>query len=125
MAMRHVLHVLVSIAMWCLFGYYWQVVLGREIGSGTVRALIILGLTVVLGLLLTMIWVAHNLRLARKFAGRRQAPREVGPPPMEQDTIGRVLQHPGLNNLRNAQVVEIDADEDSKSYTVVGEKVSS
>ena len=63
--MRNLLHVLVSIAMWCLFGYYWYVVLGREVGPETIRAMIILLIGVVVGMVVTMIWIGHNLRLAR------------------------------------------------------------
>lgn len=116
--MRHLLHVIVSIAMWCLFGYYWRVVLGREIGPGTVRALMILGLTVIIGLAATLAWVSHNKRLARKFAGRRRQSRPAGPPTLERDTIGRAVVHPELDLLRAARVVDITADHEHKTYTI-------
>lgn len=116
--MRHGLHVIVSIAMWCLFGYYWRVVLGREIGPSTVRALLILAVTVIVGLLITLAWVGHNKRLARRFAGRRRQPRQSGPPALVQDTIGRAVIHPGLDGLRAAGVVDITADQEAKTYTV-------
>lgn len=117
--MRHILHVIVSIAMWCLFGYYWHIVLGREIGDSTLRALALLGLSVLAGLIITMLWVGHNLRLARKFAGRRRQPRQADDPALEHDSIGRALQHPGLHNLRAARVIDIHADDQSKQYAVI------
>ena len=117
--MRHLLHVLVSIAMWGLFGYYWRVVLGREMGEGTLRALVILGLVVVLGLAVTVAWVGHNLRLARKFADRRRRVRHVDEPELARDTIGRPVTHPGLERLRAATVVDIAADPETKTFTAV------
>lgn len=114
--MRHLLHVLVSIAMWCLFGYYWHVVLGREVGDDAVRALAVLGLTVIVGLIVTMAWVGHNLRLARKFAGRRRQTPEAALPTLSHDSIGREVTHPGVEQMRAARVIDITADEESKTY---------
>lgn len=116
--MRNLMHVIISIAMWGLFAYYWRVVLGREIGPSTVRALAILGLTVVAGLLITLAWVSHNKRLARKFAGRRRQTPAASAPVLEHDTIGRAVVQPGLDLLRAARVVDITADEQCKTYQV-------
>jgi hypothetical protein len=116
--MRNLLHVIISIAMWGLFAYYWRIVLGREIGPSTLRALTILGLTVVAGLLATLAWVSHNKRLARKFAGRRRQTPAASLPVLEQDTIGRAVVQPGLEALRAARVVDITADEHCKTYQV-------
>jgi len=120
--MRHLVHVLVSIAMWCLFGYYWYVVLGRELGPGTVRAMETLGVVIVVGLVVTGLWIGHNLRVARKFEGRRQGFRESADATLERDTIGRNVERPDLAELRAARVVEIDADEKSKTYRVADAK---
>lgn len=117
--MRHLLHVLLSIAMWGLFAYYWHVVLGREMGEGTLRALVILGLVVVLGLAATVAWVGHNLRLARKFADRRRQVRQVDEPELARDTIGRPVTHPGLDRLRQATIVDVAADQETKTFTTV------
>lgn len=116
--MRNLMHVIISIAMWGLFAYYWRVVLGREIGPSTMRALAILGLTVVAGLLVTLAWVSHNKRLARKFAGRRRHTPTASLPVLTHDTIGRDVVQPGLEALRAARVVDITADERSKTYQV-------
>ena len=116
--MRHVWHILVSVAMWCLFGYYWHVVLDRQIGPGTVRAMLLLAGLIVAGLLVTMGWIAHNLRLARRFADRRREVRDPGLPAYDHDTIGRPIARPDLADLRRARVVDIDADENTKTVTV-------
>jgi hypothetical protein len=104
--------------MWGLFGYYWRVVLSREIGPGTVRAMLLLVSLVLIGLAITILWVGHNLRLARKFEGRRRGTREAPDPELARDTIGRNIAQPGLARLRAARIVDIDADEDTKTYIV-------
>jgi len=116
--MRHLLHILASIAMWCLFGYYWSVVLGRDIAEGTIRSVIILVAVVLVGLALTMLWIRHNQRLARRFAGRRRQPTAVGPPGLAHDTLGRPIDAPDLAVLRAARVVEVTADRDGKTFRV-------
>ncbi len=116
--MRHVWHILASVGMWCLFGYYWHVVLDREIGPGTVRAMLLLAGLIIAGLVVTMTWIAHNLRLARRFADRRRAVRDPGPPAFEHDTIGRPIARPDLDELRRARVIDIDADTETKTVTV-------
>ncbi len=116
--MRHLLHVLASIAMWCLFGYYWAVVLGRDIAESTVQSVIILVAVVVGGLALTMLWIRHNVRLARRFAGRRRRPVSAGDPDLSHDTIGRPVTAPPLAALRAARLVEVTADEHGKTFRV-------
>ncbi len=84
--------------MWCLFGYYWWVVAQRRINPATIDALAILGVLAVAGLALTVAWVAHNLRLARRL-GRRKG--FAGPPEtFETDHLQRPLVSPGLETLR-------------------------
>lgn len=122
--MRHIFHVVVSLAMWCLFGYYWHIVLGREVGPDTVRALMILGLTVVAGLIATLGWVGHNIRLAKRFDGRRQATPHPDGPGLTHDTIGREIDHPGLDHLCGARVIDITADDTTKTYGVAASEGS-
>ncbi len=116
--MRHLLHILASIAMWCLFGYYWFVVLGRDIAEGTIRSVLVLVAVILAGLGITVLWIRHNQRLARKFAGRRRQPTAVGAPELAHDTIGRPIRAPGLASLRAARVVEVTADRDGKAFRV-------
>ena len=103
--MRHILHVVISLAMWCLFGYYWYVVLGREIPDTTVRALGILSVVIVAGLIATFWWVHHNMRLARR--NRRNTPPPTRPETFTHDTLGRVIEAPDPAELRQAKIVDI------------------
>jgi len=118
--MRNFLHVLVSLLMWCLFGYYWYVVLGREISESSIQALGVLSLVIAIGLILTFWWVAHNKRIARR--NRRQGSPPTAPETFDQDTLERPLVSPGIEVLRQAQVVEVTVDDENrKVYTPVQE----
>ena len=122
--MRHLLHVLASIAMWCLFGYYWYVVLEREVSAATVQAVVILAVVVLAGLTVTVIWIAHNQRLARRFAGRRRQRPDVPQTGLERDTLGRPIEAPDLADLRRAPVIEIAADAERKTYRAVARELA-
>ncbi|HPF70840.1 MAG TPA: hypothetical protein PLQ13_09235 [Candidatus Krumholzibacteria bacterium] len=118
--MRHVLHTVVSLLMWCLFGYYWWVVGQRRINPSTIDALAILGVFAVVGFVLTVAWVAHNLRLARKFGRRKGFP--APPESFTTDHLQRPLVSPGIEALRAARLVTISLDaEGRKIYEPGGE----
>ena len=99
-----------SILMWCLFGYYWYVVSGREIGAATIQALGILAVVIIVGLFLTFWWVAHNKKLARR--NRRSGSPATKPETFETDYLGRAITSPGLDALRQVQVVDIHVEGD-------------
>lgn len=121
--MRHLVHVVISLAMWCLFGYYWYVVLGREISDTTVRALGILSIVIVAGLIATFWWVSHNMRLARR--NRRNTPPPVKPETFERDTLGRAIVAPDMLELKAAHVIDIDVvDGDVDETASEAERVS-
>ena len=122
---QNVLHSMLSIAMWGVFGFYCDVVLGREIGPGTIRALLLLTGAVLGGLVVTVLWIGHNLRLARKFAGRRRGTPAAAPITLTGDTIGRPVSHPGLDVLREATIIDIEADDAGKRYRIAGVKEAS
>jgi len=62
--MRNFLHYLISILLWILFGYYWYVVVQRQISRESLEPLVILTGITVLGLVITLWWIAHNKRIA-------------------------------------------------------------
>ena len=118
--MRDLLHILLSLGMWALFGYYWHLVLSREIGSRTVHGIFILILIVVSGLLLTLLWVVHNLRLARRNRRRGHPPAVAES--HEQDTIGRPVVGADLSTLRAARRIDISlTDSGEKRYSTAEE----
>lgn len=103
--MRHFLHVLASLLMWCLFGYYWYLVSQRGIGRESIEAVGTLALVVVSGLVSTLWWVAHNKKLARR--NRRSNPPPAKPEPFDKDNLGRPIEAPEREVLRAASIVEI------------------
>ncbi len=114
--MRDFWHYLVSILMWILFGYYWQVVSGRSISLAGFQALGVLAGVSALGLVVTLLWVRHNLNLAAR--NRRRERPAPGPETLERDYLGRPVVSPGLAALKNAAVVGISLDaDDRKVYT--------
>jgi hypothetical protein len=118
--MRHAIHVIASLAMWGLFGYYWYVVLQREINADDLRSMLLLLALIALGAAVTGTWIRHNIRLARKFADRRRGSPDLLDVALEHDTLGRPVDHPGLPLLRQAGVIDIHADEDRKVYRLPG-----
>ncbi len=104
--MRHFIHVVISLLMWCLFGYYWYVVSGREIGNETVQALGILSIVIVVGLIVTLWWVEHNKRLAQRNR-RNSAPPPVAEP-FDFDYLKRPIEAPDIEVLQAASIIDID-----------------
>ncbi len=104
--MRNIFHVVISLLMWCLFGYYWFVVSKREIGAETVQALGVLSIVIVVGLIITFWWVAHNKRLARR--NRRQTPAPAVPEPFEVDNLNRTIIAPDITELQSASIIDIE-----------------
>lgn len=92
--------------MWCLFGYYWYVVSRNQINRSSLEALGILAVIILVGLVITFWWVAHNKKLAHRNR-RNTAPATV-PETFDYDFLGRPLSRPGLGHLQIAQVIDID-----------------
>ncbi len=104
--MRNLFHVVISLLMWCLFGYYWYVVSQREIGEDTVQALGVLSMVIVLGLLTTFWWIEHNKRLARR--NRRNSAPPAVPEPFEVDNLSRPIVAPDIKILQAASIIDIE-----------------
>lgn len=114
--MRNFLHYLFSILLWILFGYYWYVVVERQINREHLEPLgILVGITA-LGLAITLWWIAHNKRIASK--GKRKT---LMPPPAEPfdfDNLNRPIVAPEMAVLRSAARVTITVDDqDNKVYS--------
>jgi hypothetical protein len=115
--MRNFLHILVSVLLWILFGYYWYVVLDGRIDRDSLQPLgILFGITV-LGLAITLWWIAHNKRIAAR--GKR---KNLMPPPAEPfefDTLKRPIVAPAMARLKTAGRVTLTIDDQgNKVYTI-------
>ena len=119
--MRHVHHVVISVLAWCLFGYHWWIVAQRHMNPTTFVAMKTLGALVLSGLVLTLLWVIHNLRLAKSYGRRRGF--TPPPEPFAMDTLERPLVAPELPVLRAAQLVEISLDDAGNKVYIAGGEV--
>ena len=94
--------------MWILFGWYWYLVMQRQVSGTSLRAVGLLLIVSVFGLLGTMAWVAHNKRLAAR--NRRRG----SPPPVSEllatDHVGRPLAGADAASLKAAKVVVVSLD---------------
>lgn len=129
--MRNAFHVTISLLMWCLFGYYWYIVGTTQINRASIEAMGVLGLIAAGGLLLTIWWVAHNKKLARR--NRRNSAPKTPPETLDEDYLGRVVDRPEMGVLKKAQQVEISleagdpedpADPGRKIYTAMSREGS-
>jgi len=120
--MRNIFHIVISVLMWCVFGYYWYVVGSRQITVASIQAVGILALITLLGLLLTMWWIAHNKKLASRNRRLNAPPTPVET--FETDYLGRNLVSPGIAVLRKASSIVISVDDEGQKVYAVAEGVA-
>lgn len=117
MSRRLVLHILVAVLFWVLFGYYWGLVARRRITSNTIEAVQILALLVALIWAVTTVWIQHN---RRRFAGRpdrrtRRSASEDVEVLLARDAIGHAVQiEGGGSGLQAAPYIEIEIDDENR-----------
>jgi hypothetical protein len=115
--MRNFLHYLISILLWILFGYYWYVVVQRQISRDSIQPLGILFAITVLGLAVTLWWIAHNRRIAAR--GQRRNLMPPPPEPFQKDNLNRTIVAPDMALLKTARRVVVRVDlEGRKVYTI-------
>ena len=115
--MLNILHYLVSILLWILFGYYWYVVVERQISRESLQPLVILTGITVLGLVITLWWIDHNKRSAANCKRKTLMP----PPkePFEFDSLNRPIVGPGMPLLQAAYMVTVSVDDQgNKVYSI-------
>lgn len=111
---RNILQVALSLLLWALFLFYWQLVARRPMNSDTTTALITLGALSFLTIVFISFWVFHNVRLYQRLGPRTM--RSVAPRMPIRDFMGRwvIIENP--DRLRAADYIEIDV-----RSTVVGD----
>jgi hypothetical protein len=117
MTPRRLRQIALAVLAWVLFAYYWWLVSRRRLNPETVDALALLAALASALCLVTVIWILHNLRVARR-AGDRRRSRRAPPADVPTDTLGRALDLVEEVPLREARYVEISLDEtaDRKRY---------
>lgn len=118
---RNILQVALSLLLWALFVFYWQLVARRPMNSDTTTALITLGALSFLTIVFISFWVFHNIRLYRRFGPRVMRP--VAPRMPIRDFMGRwvIIENP--DRLRAADYIEIDIRSTVVDGMAVEEKI--
>lgn len=119
--MRNALHIVGSILMWILFGWYWYLVMQRQLNPTSLRAVGLLVAISAAGLVVTVWWVAHNKRLAARN-------RRLGSPPavaedLATDHLGRQLAGTAPAELRAAKVVTVRLDDQGRKVLAAAKGV--
>lgn len=112
---RRAFHTLVALAGWALFAYWWWLV-ARRVSAHEIRSTL-LGIGIALGviLVLTALWVVHNIRIFR-IRGPRQQMRPVAQD-SSHDTVGRNVKFPAVpEDCLSAAVVHVRIREGVKIY---------
>ena len=117
---RIVLHGVLTVLGWILFAYFWRIVTMVGLSAGARTALAAMGIFLVMVLVLTTWWIAHNLRIARR--NRRRRARE----PVEKlylfDACGLRVEMPDHALMKSASVIEIAIDDSRKTYRAMADR---
>ncbi len=110
--LRRIVHAVGLVAGWALFGWFWWHVLTTQSFEHELLVWLIGG-SVVLLPLVTLVWVAHNVSIFRSKGPRRQVrARDLQ---YSQDWLGRRVEA-DWPALRAAQAVNISFDNSGKQY---------
>lgn len=119
--MRNAFHAALAALLWILYGYYWSIVGQRPLNPQTMNSLAALGVLAGLTIVILIVWVFHNIRIARRHQRRRKRPPR--PRATVRDYLGRwiVCDHP--EQLLDANYIEIDIKTSVIEDRTVEEKI--
>jgi hypothetical protein len=112
---RRVVHTLVALAGWVLFGYWWWLV-ARRVSEHEIRfTVVLIAIALLVIVSLTAAWAMHNLRIFRA-RGPRLGLRAVTQD-LSHDTVGREVRLPSVPDAcRSASVVKVRLEAGVKVY---------
>jgi len=116
MTIKGILHALLAVLTWILFISWWNQVIPQVTVEDASMAFLVIFLTFLICSVLTLLWVRHNVGIFR-----RKGPRKNLPPVSEEretDYLGRKLDHPGYDFLKDAPLVIVSREEDRKHFNV-------
>lgn len=112
---RRTMHYLLALAGWVLFVYWWLLVLGQTGREQIVWTLVFIGISLAVIVLVTVLWVVHNVRIFR-----RKGPRlHLGVRPVaarESDPGMAPVLVRDVADLRFAPVVRVVVEDGLKAY---------
>ena len=103
---------------WTLFAYWWVDVIEKTDKVVFLRALAAVVIVIDIVLFATLIWIAHNRRLARR--GKRGLSTPFRIPQFERDRVHRAIILAGRDSLRRAPILIITATPKEKTYSTPG-----
>jgi hypothetical protein len=99
---------------WSLFVYWWREVLRQDQPRPLVNLVLTVAVFCGFILLVAVLWIWHNRRLAR--GGRRGLSAAYRVASFERDALGRTIALPADDSVRTASIVMISADAGTKTY---------
>ena len=112
---RQILHTVIALLGWALFGYWWTVVYARVSASEVRFTVIFVLVSLVLSIAITGLWVFHNLSIFRR-KGPRTGVREVVLD-YSHDPLGRPVTFESTPEiLKQAPAVRVRVDANGKSF---------
>ncbi|MCK4351024.1 MAG: hypothetical protein KAX13_09200 [Candidatus Krumholzibacteria bacterium] len=111
---RLAFHVAIAVVGWILFAYFWRAVGERGLSPGAVISLIAMAIFLAIVIIMTTLWIVHNLRISRR--DRRTGNRPVAEVPYHQDKIGHTIEGEGFDSLRSADMIEVAVEGGKKIY---------
>ncbi len=116
---RRTIHYVFALLGWVLFGYWWWVVLGRTGSNQIVWTLAFIGISLAVIVLVTALWVVHNVRIFRKkgprlHQGARPVEQRQGAPGLPPMSVRKDA------DLLTSPVVQVVVEGGLKSYRTGG-----
>ena len=114
MTLKGTFHALFAVFGWALFVYWWNLVLPQIDSRDAFIALVFIGLTVLVTVLATLLWVRYNIGIFR-----RKGPRKTLTHVVENhgaDFLGRRIERPGPESLKTARHVVVSVEGEVKKY---------
>jgi hypothetical protein len=107
------LHTVILAAAWVLFVGFWIEVVGRTSAETMTVSVVVVGVTLMITVGLTTLWIYHNLRIFRKKGPRRSVPPVAVE--LRSDFLGRRLAA-DWEELKHATVIGITSEPHAKRY---------
>jgi len=112
---RRALHLTVAGVGWVVFAWWWWLVIRRTSGAEVAFTMTFLALSLVVVVVVTALWVVHNVGIFRRKGARRTVRERISDP--LHDTLGRDLKmRVGREALHESPVVRITLDGERKTY---------